>query len=492
MDSIDDNPFADLQSSFTTPREADKENIEQGFKEVNLDDPSPPQETDVQVDDEQMRDDSVRDSSNNAASNRGNDQDEKDDNERLSDRKRSLSLQHQQQQQQQQPQPPQQQAQHIPANGVVKLPSGKMYEISVCDPQKIGNPANSYILYTIRTTTKMPAYRQNSLTVLRRYSDFLWLYDSLCKNNPGVFVPPPPSKQTYGRFKIDFIEQRRQSLEKCLIKCANHPHLSQDEDLKLFLESDTFALDVKQRQLDKAEGKSVLASWGSSIMGPKYIENDEWFDVEKQRIDGLELQLKALVKALQTLSTQRYDLASSLAEHSESLLELSRQFTHSETLTRLFQMLADISAQSKRGLDELIQSDASSFTATAEEYMRLISSIKSAFTSRIDLFHDIKAAESSYNKKKTTYEKQKSVGQIHQYNIAYSLKDLAMSENAVHESKRQFERVSALIKEEMSAFDKMRMEDFKFGLKELVATLLQSQRSIHEGWVKYEQELKSI
>lgn len=118
---------------------------------------------------------------------------------------------------------------------------------------------------------------------------------------------------------------------------------------------------------------------------------DEWFDSEKQRIDGLEVQLKALVKALQNVSAQRYgeyftipptylsdvqDLASSLAEYSESLLELSRQFIHSDELTKLFQMLADLSAQSKRGLDELVKNDASSFAATVDEYMRVIGSIK--------------------------------------------------------------------------------------------------------------------
>lgn len=32
-------------------------------------------------------------------------------------------------------------------------------------------------------------------------------------------------------------------------------------------------IQVKQRQLDKAEGKSVLASWSSSIIGPKFIES---------------------------------------------------------------------------------------------------------------------------------------------------------------------------------------------------------------------------
>lgn len=39
-------------------------------------------------------------------------------------------------------------------------------------------------------------------------------------------------------------------------------------------------------------------------------------------------------------------------------------------------MLADLSAQSKKGLDELIKSDVSSFSATVEEYMRVIASIK--------------------------------------------------------------------------------------------------------------------
>ncbi|TIB33911.1 hypothetical protein E3P86_02917 [Wallemia ichthyophaga] len=438
MDSIDDNPFADMQ----------RDNFEQ-FKSISL-------------------------------------ADDDGDKESLSDRKRSLSLQQQQSQQREhQHQQQQQQSQQ-------HQQSKKPYDISVCDPQKIGNPTNSYILYTIKTHTNIPTYRQSSQTVLRRYSDFLWLYENLCKNNPGVFVPSPPYKQSYGRFNLDFIEQRRQSLEKCLIKSANHPHLSNDEDLKLFLESDSFALDVKQRQLDKAEGKSVLASWSSSIIGPKFIESDEWFDIEKQRIEGLEVQLKALVKSLQFLSVQRYDLASALADHSESLLELSKQYTNSETLTRLFQILADLSTKSKGGVDELIKSDASSFAATVEEYMRVIASIKNAFTTRIDLFHDIKAAENSYNKKKSTYEKQKSVGQIHQYNIAYSLKDLAMSEHSAHESSRQFERVSLLIKDEMSSFDKLRMEDFKSSLKDLVATLLKSQTSIHEGWVNYERELKAF
>jgi hypothetical protein len=63
-------------------------------------------------------------------------------------------------------------------------------------------------------------------------------------NNPGVVVPPVPEKNTFGRFDDQFVRQRRFALEKCIHKIANHPVLGKDADLKLFLESDTFALDV--------------------------------------------------------------------------------------------------------------------------------------------------------------------------------------------------------------------------------------------------------
>jgi sorting nexin-1/2 len=88
-------------------------------------------------------------------------------------------------------------------------------------------------------------YQKSSFSVLRRYSDFLWLYETLQFNNPGVVVPPVPEKNILGRFDDTFVRQRRLGLEKCIQKIASHPVLNKDEDLKFFLESDTFALDVR-------------------------------------------------------------------------------------------------------------------------------------------------------------------------------------------------------------------------------------------------------
>ena len=92
--------------------------------------------------------------------------------------------------------------------------------------------------------TTSPMYKKSTFSVLRRYSDFLWLYETLSMNNPGVVVPPVPDKNPFGRFDEEFVQQRRLALEKCIQKIANHPVLQKDADLKLFLESDTFALDV--------------------------------------------------------------------------------------------------------------------------------------------------------------------------------------------------------------------------------------------------------
>jgi sorting nexin-1/2 len=87
-------------------------------------------------------------------------------------------------------------------------------------------------------------FSKPSFSVLRRYSDFLWLYETLAINNPGVVVPPVPEKSPFGRFDDQFVRQRRTALENCINKIANHPVLCKDTDLRLFLESDTFSLDV--------------------------------------------------------------------------------------------------------------------------------------------------------------------------------------------------------------------------------------------------------
>ncbi|KAL2367432.1 hypothetical protein RJZ57_008221 [Blastomyces gilchristii] len=153
------------------------------------------------------------------------------------------------------------------------------FEITVGDPHKVGDITSSHIVYQVRTKTTSKAYRQPEFTVSRRYRDFLWLYNSLHSNNPGVVVPPPPEKQAVGRFDTNFVESRRAALERMLNKIAAHHILQHDGDLKIFLESDTFNLDVKNkenREPDIGQSKGMFSSLGISVGGPgKFVEHDD-------------------------------------------------------------------------------------------------------------------------------------------------------------------------------------------------------------------------
>jgi sorting nexin-1/2 len=104
----------------------------------------------------------------------------------------------------------------------------------------------------------------------------LWLYKVLNNNNPGVVVPPPPEKQAVGRFDENFVESRRAALERMLNKICQHPILLQDQDLKLFLESEALNVDIKHREKQSpipTESKGFLGFGGG--MSSKFIETDD-------------------------------------------------------------------------------------------------------------------------------------------------------------------------------------------------------------------------
>jgi sorting nexin-1/2 len=149
--------------------------------------------------------------------------------------------------------------------------------ISVGDPHKVGDLTSSHTEYSVTTKTTSKGYRNPEFTVSRRYRDFLWLYTQLHNNNPGVIIPPPPEKQAVGRFEVDFVESRRAALERMLTKAATHPVLQHDSDLKLFLESDAFNVDIKNKErkdVGLSENKGMFGSMLSGSSG-KFVEHDD-------------------------------------------------------------------------------------------------------------------------------------------------------------------------------------------------------------------------
>ncbi|XP_052828038.1 sorting nexin-2 isoform X2 [Octopus bimaculoides] len=99
-------------------------------------------------------------------------------------------------------------------------------EIKVCEPNRVGDGMGAYIVYKVISKTNIPAFRKTTMTVLRRFSDFLGLHEKLALKyiRDGRIVPPAPEKSVLGMTKIkmnkeesgstEFIERRRLALQR--------------------------------------------------------------------------------------------------------------------------------------------------------------------------------------------------------------------------------------------------------------------------------------
>ncbi|KIR27280.1 protein transporter [Cryptococcus deuterogattii LA55] len=294
-----------------------------------------------------------------------------------------------------------------------KRPALPYFEISVSDPTRVGDPVRGYTVYTIRTRTSSPHYRQSTFSCLRRFSDFLWLFEQLSHNNPGVIVPPMPDKHSWGRFEDQFVETRRLALERCLKKITSNPILQLDPDLRLFLESDNFAYESKERkhqiavQTSSTEKGGLLAGW----TGAKFVEQDEWFNSRRAFLEALESQLKSLGKAIEISSKHRVELAVSLADYAESLTALAESDLGASLSAALSQM-SSLVARERDYAEWHAKSEVGELLNLADEYIRFIGSVRSAFAARVDSWKVWQEKDKEVARMKAVREKARVSGKL--------------------------------------------------------------------------------
>ncbi|KAL2169583.1 hypothetical protein VTG60DRAFT_5895 [Thermothelomyces hinnuleus] len=366
------------------------------------------------------------------------------------------------------------------------------FHITVGDPHKVGDLTSSHIVYSVRTNTTSKAYKQSEFEVKRRYRDFLWLYNTLHANNPGVVVPPPPEKQAVGRFESNFVESRRAALEKMLNKIAAHPTLQLDGDLKLFLESEAFNVDVKHKERKEpalGESKSVLGSLGFGVGGGnKFVEQDDWFHDRRVYLDALENQLKALLKAMDSMVAQRKAMGEAAADFSASLHALST-VELSPTLSGPLDALSELQLTIRDVYDRQAQQDVLTFGIIIEEYIRLIGSVKQAFSQRQKAFHSWHAAESELAKRKAAQDKLLRQGKSQQDRLNQVNAEVADAERKVHQARLLFEDMGRLMRSELDRFEREKVEDFKSGVETFLESAVEAQKELIEKWETFLMQL---
>jgi sorting nexin-1/2 len=349
----------------------------------------------------------------------------------------------------------------------------------------VGDLTSSHIVYQVRTKTTSKAYRQPEFAVSRRYRDFLWLYTSLHNNNPGVVVAPPPEKQAVGRFDTNFVESRRAALERMLNKIAAHPILQHDGDLKIFLESEAFNVDIKNkenREPDLGQSKGMFSGFSISVGGGgKFVEHDDWFHDRKVYLDALENQLKALLKSMDTVVAQRKGLSEAAGDFSSSLHALAA-VELSPALASPLDGLSELQFRIKELYERQAQQDVLTLGITIDEYIRLIGSVKTAFSQRQKAFHSWHAAESDLQKRKNTQEKLLRQGKSQQDRLNQANADVADAERKVHQTRLLFEDMGRLMRNELQRFEKEKVEDFKSGVETFLESAVEAQKELIELW----------
>ncbi|KAK9316326.1 Vps5 C terminal like-domain-containing protein [Lipomyces starkeyi] len=373
---------------------------------------------------------------------------------------------------------------HIP----VEQAANPTFDISVGDPIKVGELTSAHTVYNVRTRTTSKAFRYFDFTVTRRYRDFRWLYHQLNNNNPGIIVPAPPEKQAVGRFDESFVEGRRAALEKMLNKIAHHPVLQHDPDLKMFLETDALSSEIKVRerltvaQNEAKGGGGIMGSLGGAFQfNGKFVEIDEWFVDKRAYIEALDLQLKALSRALDTVIVQRKELADTTSDFANALtllgeVELSRPLaTAINGLADVEQRIRDL--HERQGLQDML-----TLGDTIDEYVRLIDSIKTVFSQRQKSYLSWQTAEQELAKKQQYLARVMRQGKTPPERLASMQEEVAEYERRVYSLRVGYDDICKTIKSEFEKFQKEKIEDFRSSVETYLESAVESQKEAIEMW----------
>ncbi|ODV59287.1 sorting nexin 1 [Ascoidea rubescens DSM 1968] len=420
---------------------------------------------------------------------------------------------------------------NLDKNKKPEIPLNK-YDILVGDPVKVGDLTNAHIVYSVKTKTdsknfidnlnknKNKNFQNNETIVSRRYRDFRWVYHQLQSNHPGMIIPPPPSKQAMGRFNENFVENRRSSLEKMLIKISLNSILQNDEDFIMFLQSEKFSQDSKERERATGSGASSAtddvsysidsnssssnsnntngnsSSKSSGFMGafglggalekafsnqPKIVEPDEYFKDIKIYIETLDNNLKCFYKVLENVIQQKKELTSVTEEFSITLSILSDLEINKKT-SELILEFSKIELRIKELLERNCLQDMLTLGSVLDEYVRLIGSIKQAFQQRVKILQLVGNVESEVNKKQLTLDKfyKSHRNQIDKINNLKN--ELSIVENKKASLKIKFEDISSTIKKEMERFEVEKIEDFRNSVEMYLESLVENQKQCIEMW----------
>eukprot|EP00096_Caligus_rogercresseyi_P009295 TRINITY_DN3131_c0_g1_i3.p1 TRINITY_DN3131_c0_g1~~TRINITY_DN3131_c0_g1_i3.p1 ORF type:complete len:510 (+),score=192.84 TRINITY_DN3131_c0_g1_i3:106-1635(+) len=376
----------------------------------------------------------------------------------------------------------------------------EMLEITVSEPQKVGDGMGSFMVYNVKTRTNVSYFKKNTMSVLRRFSDFLGLHDKLNEKylQNGRIIPPTPDKNMVGMAKIkltkevdptgdqdEFVERRRAALERYLNRTVRHPSLRTDPDLRDFLEIEgNLPRSVQTSTLSSKSVMKLINKVGDKVsnLTLKMDETDEWFVEKTQFVDALDGQLRKVHGFTEALVEHRKSLALNTELLSESLKKLSGVEVDSQ-LVRALSELAEVQGRIKTLHRKQSEADLYELSEVVKDYIGLVGAAKESFSERVKAWQAWQSIANALMKKREAKVRAEMTHKTER--IELLAREISEYERQMEMAQENFDKISRLIKKEFEFFDAQRATDFKKSILTYLEKMLRSQEGIAESWGTY-------
>lgn len=378
-------------------------------------------------------------------------------------------------------------------------------EISVREPQKVGEGMGAYVTYRVVTRTNAPYFRKTQFSVNRRFSDFLGLHEKLMEKHlhMGRIVPPAPEKSVLGMTKIkmskdeqvtseDFVERRRAALERFLQRTAAHPSLRVDPDFREFLEQEVeLPRATNTSSLSGAGMFRLISRVGDSVskITTKMDEADPWFEEKQQQIDNLDVQLRRLHASVENMVQQRRELSQSTGAFAKSAAMLGNCEEHTG-LSRALSKLAEVGERVEQLQGRQANHDFYCLAELLKDYLALVGAVREAFHQRVKVYHTWQHAQQTLARKREAKAKLELAAKADR--LPQARQEVLEWEAKVERGQEEFDNVSRVIRTEMDRFELARIADFKSSVVRYFEFLLDTQQQLIKYWETFFPEAKAI
>ena len=334
--------------------------------------------------------------------------------------------------------------------------------------------------------------------VLRRYSDFFWLYERLHTEKAGAIIPPMPEKQPVGRFSVSFVEDRRSKLERFLRRVAVHPELADAACLETFLRADDYTFHAAKN----AKGDIRLASSTNNMMRttpPKqdgfkrwfaetktsiagdFVKSpdDDLFDEIHRYVHGLDTQMKNVAQQATGLVRKGKEIANGLFEFglAFNLLGQSEADALGDALGKMGETADQLSVLSGEHAEkEMLQ-----FEEPLQDYIKMIHAVKLALQRRYEKRLTYSTCMVEVESKNANLAKLRATpGQEAK---AYAAEmSFRRGQEACEMAREDFATVSQRVLREVDRFKREKAEDMRLTVLDYINLQVEYNKKMEEIW----------